>query len=170
MLQLNYVVVSSKDLSKMDKIHLACRGEDFGAILSDGVLKVNKDLKKPKKLEKLVRKMFEVDHLLSFEDDELFDMLYDEIRTNWGDEVWLQIRTAWGDTLTQKLKAEDESKAAAWLEQYGDVAYTDSINDLMPGFRSGVMEAIYSASRDIRDIFNYGFQMGAQYGAKAVMV
>ena len=54
MLQLNYILISSKELSKADRIRLACRGEDFGAILSDGVLKVNKDLKKPKKLEKIV--------------------------------------------------------------------------------------------------------------------
>lgn len=168
MLQLNYVVISSKELSRTEKIRLACKGHEFGAVLTDGVLKVNKDLKKPKKLEKLVRKMFEVDHLLSSEDDELMDMIYEEICKNWGEELWIQIRNAWGDTLQIKLEAEDKRKAATWLEQYGDVSYTDSIDDLMPDFRSGVIEAIYSKSRDLRDIFNYGFQMGAQYGAKEV--
>lgn len=168
MLQLNYVVVSSKELSRTEKVILACRGQDFGAILTDGVLKVNKDLKKPKKLEKLVRKMFEVDRLLEGADEELFDELYLEVCSNWSKELWTQIYNAWGDTLNAKMKAEDEAKAAAWLEQYGDVGYTDSIDELLPDFRSGVMESIYSASKDIRDIFNYGFQMGAQYGAKAV--
>lgn len=166
MLQLNYAVISSKELSKTDKVLLACRGQDFGAILSDGVLKINKDLKKPKKLEKLVRKMFEVDHLLSWEDDALWDMLYEEICTNWSKELWTQLRAAWGDTLHAKMDAEAKEAASIWLEQYGSVDYTDSIEDLMPDFRSDVLRAIYSASMDIRDIFNYGFQMGTKYGAK----
>lgn len=170
MLQLNYVVVSSKDLSKTEKIILACQGREFGAILTDGILKVNKDLKKPKKLEKLVRKMFEVDHLLSCEDDALWDMLYEEICTNWSKELWTQLRTAWGDTLQAKMDAESKQEASVWLEQYGNISYTDSIDDLMPDFRSDVIRAIYSASGDIRDIFNYGFQMGARYGAKEVTV
>lgn len=170
MLQLNYVVVSSKELSRSERVHFACRGEDFGAILSDGVLKVNKDLKKPKKLEKIVRKMFEVDHLLEGASSDLFDDLYHEVCENWGDYLWSQLWMAWSKTLDAKLDSEYKSKAVVWLEQYGDVDYSDAIDDLMPDFRSGVMEAIYSKSRDIRDIFNYGFQMGAQYGAKVVMV
>lgn len=166
MLPLNYVVISSKELSRAERIHFACRGEDFGAILSNGVLKVNKELKKPKKLEKLIRKMFEVDHLLSAEDDQLFDLLYNEICATWGDELWGQINRAWSETLHAKLDAEYKREATAWLERYGNVSYTDTLDDLMPDFRNGVMEAIYSASRDVRDIFNYGFQMGAKYGAK----
>ena len=170
MLQLNYVVVSSKDLSKTERIILACRGQEFGAILTDGILKVNKDLKKPKKLEKLVRQMFEVDHLLSSEDDALWDMLYEEICTGWSKELWLQIRTAWGDTLQAKLNAEYDTAANAWLAQYGNVDYTDHIDDLIPNSCSGVIKSIYESSRDIRDIFNYGFQMGARYGAKEATV
>ena len=170
MLQLNYILISSKELSKADRIRLACSGEDFGAILSDGVLKVNKDLKKPKKLEKIVRQMFEVDHLLGGESADMFDDLYHEVCAVWGECLWSQIRQAWGDTLTAKMKADDKAKAAAWLGQYGDVSYTDSLDDLMPDFRSRVIDAIFAESRDLRDIFNYGFQMGAQYGAKAVEV
>lgn len=168
MLELNYATISSKELSKLERILLSYRGEDFGAILTDGVLKVNKDLKKPKKLEKIVRRMFAVDHLLEGESSDLFDALYLEVRDTWGESLWRQIYRAWSDTLGAKLKAEDQSAAAAWLELYGDVSYTDSIDDLLPGFRSGVLEAIYSSSRNIRDIFNYGFQMGVQYGTKAV--
>lgn len=170
MLQLNYILISSKELSKADRIRLACRGEDFGAILSDGVLKVNKDLKKPKKLEKIVRQMFEVDHLLGGESADLFDDLYHEVCTGWGEFLWRQIYRAWADTLTAKMKADDKAKATVWLEQYGDVSYTDSLDELIPDFRSGVIDAIFAESRDLRDIFNYGFQMGAQYGAKAVSV
>lgn len=168
MLQLNYVVISSKELSRSERVHFACRGEDFGAILTDGVLRVNKDLKKPKKLEKIVRKMFEVDHLLEGESAELFDNLFNEVCSTWGDYLWFQIRRAWSDTLQAKLDGEDRSDAAAWLEQYGNIDYTDSLDQLIPNFRNGVMKAIYSSSGDIRDIFNYGFQMGAQYGTKEV--
>ena len=166
MLQLNYVVISSKELSKTERIILACKGEDFGAILSNGILKVNKDLKKPKKLEKIICRMFDVDHLLEGESAELFDDLYHEVCAIWGEFLWHQIYRAWSDTLGAKLKADDKAKAAAWLEQYGDVSYTDAIDDLMPDFRSSVIDAIYSESRCIRDVFNYGFQMGAQYGTK----
>lgn len=166
MLQLNYVVVSSKELSNVEKMLLACKGQEFGAILFNGVLKINKDLKKPKKLEKLVRKMFEVDHLLSCEDDALWDMLYEEICTNWSEELWTQLRTARGDTLKAKLEVEAKEAAALWLEQYGNIDYTDSIDELLFDFRSDVIRAIYSVSRDIRMVFNYGFQMGARYGAK----
>ena len=166
MLQLIYMVTSSKNLTKTERIRLALKGEDFGVILSDGILKVNKDLEKPKKLEKLVRKMFEVDYLLSDADDDLFNMLYDEIRSNWGDEVWRQIRSAWSDTLAQKMRIEEKTEASAWLEQYGNIAYTDSVDDMIPDFRSGVIEAIYSTSGNIRDVFNYGFQLGKHYGAK----
>lgn len=166
MLQLNYVVVSSKDLTSGERIYLACRGEEFGAILSNGFLKVNKDLKKPKKLEKLVRKMFEVDHLLSCEDDELWNALYDEICTTWGKVLWNQIRTAWGDTLDAKLKADADAAAATWLAHYGCIDYTDHIDDLIPDSCTGVIRSIFSKSQKIRDIFNYGFQMGAQYGAQ----
>ena len=168
MLQLNYVVISSKELTKTERIILACQGEDFGAILSNGILKVNKDLKKPKKLEKIVRRMFDVDHLLEGESAELFDELYLEVYAIWGKFLWHQIYRAWSDTLGAKLKADDKAKAAAWLEQYGNVSYTDSLDELMPDFRCGVLDAIYSESRCIWDIFNYGFQMGAQYGTKAV--
>ena len=170
MLQLNYVVISSKELSKTDRIMLDCKGEDFGVILSGGILKVNKDLKKPKKLEKIVRQMFDVDHLLEGESADLFDDLYHEVCAVWGKFLWSQIYRAWADTLTAKMKADDKAKATAWLEQYGDVSYTDSLDDLMPDFRRGVIDAIYAESRDIRDIFNYGFQMGAQHGTKAVTV
>lgn len=90
---------------------------------------------------------------------------YDVCET-WGSELWSQIWESWADTLHAKLDAEDKREAIAWIERYGDVSYTDALDDLMPDFRSGVMEAIYSASRDIRDVFNYGFQMGAKYGAK----
>jgi len=170
MLQLNYILISSKELSKADRIVLACKGEDFGAILSGGILKVNNDLKKPKKLEKIVRRMFEVDHLLEGKSADLFDELYHQVCAAWGESLWHQIYRAWSDTLGAKLKADDKAKAAAWLEQYGDVSYTDSLDDLMPDFRSGVIDAIFAESRDLRDIFNYGFQMGAQYGTKAVAV
>ena len=170
MLQLNYVVISSKELSKADRILLACKGEDFGAVLSNGILKVNKDLKKPKKLEKIVRRMFGVDHFLEGESADLFDDLYHEVCAVWGEYLWSQIYRAWADTLTAKIKADNKADAAAWLEQYGDISYSDSLDDLMPDFRSGVIDAIFAKSKDLRDIFNYGFQMGARYGAKAVTV
>lgn len=166
MLKLNYVLVSYKDLTKSERIRIACKGHDFGAILTDGILKVNKDLRKPKKLEKIVRKLFEIDHLISSEEAGPVDGLYHDVCETWGVELWSQIWEAWADTLHAKLDAEDKLEATAWIERYGDVSYTDALDDLMPDFRSGVMEAIYSASRDIRDIFNYGFQMGAKYGAK----
>lgn len=171
MLQLNYVLVSYKDLTKTERIRIACNGHDFGAILTDGILKVNKDLRKPKTLEKIVRKLFEIDHRLNCEDDGLVDRLYHDVRETWGSELWDQIWEAWGDTLDAKLAAEAKSEAAGWLARYGsdaNIQYTDDLDEILDGVNpsvNGVMKAIYSAGC-LRDVFNYGFQMGARYGAK----
>ena len=170
MLHLEYMTISTKELGEIERILVDCTGEPFGVILYNGVLKVNKKLKNPKRLEKIVRTMFEVDHLLEGESAELFDDLYHEVRTAWGDYLWHQIWKAWADTLEAKQKAEDAQAASAWLEQFGNIDYTDSIDDLIPDFHSGILKAIYSKTINIRDIFNYGFQMGAQFGANAVPV
>lgn len=166
MLKLNYEAISSKDLSQTERIILACKHQEFGAILFHGVLKVNKDLKEPKRLEKLVRKMFAVDHPITEAESAEWDALYEEICSTWGEELWKQLREAWGDTLDAKLAAEAREAATVWLDQYGDTGYTDSIDELAPGLRDDVIRAIYFASKDIRAVFNYGFQMGANYGVK----
>ena len=170
MLQLNYVAVSSKELSKTEKLILACKGEDFGAILFDGVLKVNKDLKKPKKLEKIIRKVWEYDHLLTIEDSDTFDRLYTEVCTTWGKELWEQIYEAWSRTLRKSLADQDERNAVELLEQYSGVDIIDSICDAFPGYSASLLKAMYRVSGDVSAIFAYGFQMGAQHAGKAVAV
>ncbi len=131
MLQLNYVPVSIKELTRTERARLALKGEEFGAILTDGVLKVNKDLKKPKRLENIVRQMFAVDHPLEGEDVDLFDALYEEVESTWSDELFMQIDRAWCDTLRKKQDAEDKQNAAAWLEQKGPDTI-DEIYRLVP--------------------------------------
>lgn len=167
MLQLNYVPVSIKELTRTERARLALKGEEFGAILTDGVLKVNKDLKKPKRLEKIVRQMFAVDHPLDAEDADLFDTFYEEIERVWGDELYMQLDYAWRTTLTKKQDAEDKQKAAAWLEQK-DLDTIDEIYRLVPDCSSGLLRALYAAG-SIDDVFAYGFQMGAQYGKEAAV-
>lgn len=169
MLQLNYVPVSSKELDWTERVRLDCKGEDFGAILTDGVLKVNKDLKKPKKLEKIVRKMFAIDRPLEGEDMELFDSLYLEVKETWGDELYGQIDRAWRDTLRKKQDEEDKQGAAAWLEQNSDPDTIDKICGLVPAYSSGLVRELYAAG-GVNNVFVYGFQMGAQYGKEAAAV
>lgn len=168
MLQLNYVPVSIKELTRTERARLALKGEEFGAILTDGVLKVNKDLKKPKRLEKIVRQMFAVDRPLEGEDADLFDALYEEVKTTWSDELFMQIDYAWRTTLTKKQDAEDKRNAAAWLEQNSMPDTIDEIYRLIPDTRSGLIRALYAAD-SLDAVFAYAFQMGAQYGKEATV-
>lgn len=166
MLQLNYVLVSSKELTCVERVRLACKGEEFGAILTDGVLKVNKDLKRPKKLEKIVRQMFAVDHLLDVEEVDLFDSLYQEVKETWSNELFIQLQRAWSTTLGKKMDEEDKQGAAAWREQNPSPDTLGKICELFPAYSHGLVKALYAAG-GIDDVFTYGFQMGAQYGKSA---
>ena len=93
-MQFTYELVGPQELTKTEKILLACRGEDFCCIRHNGVVKINKALPKPKTLVKIAGAMWQFDRLLECAEAEQMDDLWKQLRQIAGEEAADQIYRA----------------------------------------------------------------------------
>ena len=168
-MQFTYELISPKELTKTEKILLACKGEDFCCIRHNGVVKINKALPKPKTLVKIADAMWQFDRLLDCAEAEQMDDLWKQLRQIAGEEAADQIYRAWGEALREKLDAEDKRAAAEWLQDRSIPDELDAICDTIGTYRPGFIKALWSQTTSTDALFLYGYQTGMEAARKAVL-
>lgn len=168
-MQFAYELVSLKELTKTEKILLACKGEDFCCIRHNGVVKINKALPKPKTLVKIAGHMWQFDQLQDCAETEQMDDFWKQLRQIAGEEAADQIYRAWSEALREKLDAEDKRDASAWLQGRDVPAELDTICDTIGTYRPGFIKALWRQTASTDAIFLYGYQVGMEAAKKAVL-
>ena len=169
-MQFTYELVGPQELTKTEKILLACRGEDFCCIRHNGVVKINKALPKPKTLAKIAAAMWEFDRPLNCAEMEQVDELWNQLQQIAGENAAEQIYAAWREAIREKLDAEDKRAAAKWLQGRTIPDELDAISDTIGSYRPGFIKALWSQTASADALFLYGYQTGMEAARKAVMV
>lgn len=167
-MQFAYELVSLKELTRTEKILLACKGKEFCFIRHNGVVKINKALPKPKTLVKIADAMWQFDHLLSCDESWQMDELWHRVKRIAGEDAAAQLYAAWSEALHEKLDAEDKQDAAEWLLTHDIADELDAICDTIGTYRSGFIKALWSLTTRTDAIFLYGYQVGMEAAKKAV--
>ena len=168
-MQFTYELISPKELTKTEKILLACRGEDFCCIRHNGVVKINKALPKPKTVAKIAATMWQYDQLMDEPEAWEIDALWKQLRQIAGETAADQIYQAWSEALREKLDAEDKRAAAEWLQGRDIPDELDAICDTMGSYRPGFIKALWSQTTSTDALFLYGYQTGMEAARKAVL-
>lgn len=164
-MKLNYELVSNQELTKTEKILLACNGDDFCFIRYNGVLKINKALPNPKTLAKIAETMWQFDHLLDFTEEEQMDELLQRVKQIAGKEAAVQLNSAWIEAVREKLDGEYNRAAAEWLHGRDILGNLDAIET----YNHGIIKALWRQSNSTDAIFLYGYQTGVEAARKAVL-
>lgn len=168
-MQFAYELVSPKELTKTEKILLACKGKEFYFIRHNGVVKINKALPKPKTLVKIADAMWQFDHLLDCDESWQMDELWQRVKRIAGEDAAVQLSAAWSEALHEKLDAEDKRDAAEWLQAHSIPDELDAVSDTIGVYRSGFIKALWSLTMRADAIFLYGYQVGMEAAQKAVL-
>lgn len=168
-MQFTCELVSFKELTKTEKILLACKSEEFYCIRHNGVVKINKGLPKPKTLVKIADAMWQFDHLLDCAEAAQMDDLWQRVKQIAGETAADQIYRAWSEAIREKLDAEDKRDAAEWLQDRDILDELDAICDTIGTYRPGFIKALWSLTTRTDAIFLYGYQVGMEAAKKAVL-
>ena len=168
-MQFTYEVISPKELTKTEKILLACKGEDFCCIRRNGVVKINKTLPNPKAVVKIAAAMWQFDHLLDCAEAEQMHDLWKQLQQIAGEAAAVQIHSAWIEALREKLDAEDKRASAEWLQDRSIPDELDAICDTIGSYRPGFIKALWSQTTSTDALFLYGYQTGMEAARKAVL-
>lgn len=169
-MQLNYEIISPRDLTKTEKILLACKGEEFHFLRCEGVLKVRKSLPKVKTLIKIAEAMWRFDQYLEEDDTWEIDRLWREAKTIAGEEAADQLYMAWRDAHSEKLAADERQAVSEWLDGRDVPDELDAISEALGSYRPGFIKALWGETHSTDTLFLYGFQTGADAARRAVMV
>lgn len=168
-MQFTYELVSHQELTKTEKIILACKGEDFFCIRHNGVVKINKAIRKAKTVAKLAAAMWQFDQLLDCAEAEQMDELLRQVEQIAGVAAAVQINSAWNEALHEKLEAEDRKAAAEWIQGRSIKDELDAISDTIGSYHPGFIKALWRHTTSPDAIFLYGYQTGMEAARKAAM-
>ena len=168
-MQFTYELVSHQELTKTEKIILACKGEDFFCIRHNGVVKINKALPKPKTLVKIAAAVWQFDQLLDCAEAEQMDELLRQVEQIAGVAAAVQLNSAWNEALHEKLEAEDRKAAAEWIQSRNIKDELDAICDTIGSYQPGFIKALWRQTNSTDAIFLYGYQIGMEAARKAAM-
>lgn len=166
-MQLTYELISPQELTKTEKILLACKGEDFCCIRHNGVVKINKALPNPEAVVEIAGAMWQFGRLLDCAEAERMDNLWEQLRQIAGEVAANQIYAAWSEALREKLDAEEKSAAAEWLQGRNIPDELDAICDTIGTHLPGFIKALWSQTTSTDAIFLYGYQTGMDAVRKA---
>ena len=165
-MQLNYLLISPKELSKIEEIIFSYSSKPFCFFRRKGVLLINQELRKPQTLAKIAADLWKHDQLQDDQGESEIDSLCDQVLEIAGNEAAYQLIDTWRDALHEKLDAQNKAAAAEWLQGRDILDELDSIGD---SYRPGFIEALWSATRSTDAIFLYGYQAGMEAARKAAM-
>ena len=163
---LNYLLISPKELTEIEKIIFSCSGKPFCFFRRKDVLLINQELRKPQTLAKIAADLWKHDQLQDDQGASEIDSLCDQVLEIAGNEAAYQLLDAWRDALHEKLDAQNKA-AAEWLQGRDILDELDSIGD---SYRPGFIESLWSATRSTDAIFLYGYQAGMEAARKAALV
>lgn len=166
MLQFTYSLVGTQELTKTEKILLACKGEGFCCIRHNGTVKINKALPQPKTLAKIAAAMWQFDRLSDYAEMERMDDLWKQVKQIAGEDAANQIYRAWSEALHEKLEAEDKAAVAEWLQSRSIPGELDAIS-ITGVYNPGFIKALWSQTTSTDAIFLYGYQIGVAAARKA---
>ena len=166
MLQFNYELVGSQELTRTEKVLLACKGEDFCCIRRNGTVKINKALPQPKALAKIAAAMWQFDRLPDYAEMERMDNLWQQVKQIAGEDAANQIYRAWNEALHEKLEAEDRAAVAEWLQGRRIPDELDAIS-ITGAYNPGFIKALWSQTTSTDAVFLYGYQTGVAAARKA---
>ena len=165
-MQLNYLLISPKELTEIEEIIFSCSSKPFCFFRRKGVLLINQDLRKPQTLAKIAADLWQHDQLQDDQGASEINSICDQVREIAGNEAAGQLLDTWRDALHEKLDAQNKAAAAEWLRDMDILDELDSIGD---SYRPGFIEALWSATRSTDAIFLYGYQAGMEASRKAAM-
>lgn len=168
-MQLNYLLISPKELTEIEEIIFSCSRKPFCFFRRKDVLLINQELRKPQTLAKIAADLWQHDQLQDDQGASEIDSLYDQVREIAGNEAAGQLLDTWREALHEKLDAQNKAAAAEWLRDMDILDELDSIGAASDSYRPGFIEALWSATRSTDSIFLYGYQAGMEAARKAAM-
>ena len=159
-----YELVSTQDLSKIERMLIACRDEDFYCIRYNGVVKINRNIPKPATVAKIVGAMWKIDQPLDEVKNKLMDDLYQRLKLITGENAAAQFCRAWHEAVQEKMDAADKRAAIEWLQERN---IADELDVIGNSYHPGIVKALWSRTTSIDAIFLYGYQIGME-AARAV--
>lgn len=158
-MQFKYTVTA--ELSGLERMMLSLRKEPYCfARELPGAVKINPAL--PAEVVEIAKEMWSIDHLLDEADNDQIDRLCERLRLICGEAGASQLHREWWKDLRDKLDADDQAEARAWLERVDVPDELDTISDRYGAYNPGLLAALWRATENVGAIFLYGYQMGAK--------
>lgn len=165
-MQLHYELVSFHELTDLERVFVTYNREEFCFIRSNGILKINKTLPRPKTLAKIAANLWQHDRLQDEAESWEIDAIYNRVREIAGKEAALQLYGAWNEAVREKLNAENKRDASEWLQYHDIPGELDAISGASDSYRPGFIEALWGLTKSTDAIFLYGYQAGMEASRK----
>ena len=169
-MQLHYELIGPKELTKTERMLLACSGEEFFFLRRNGVLLINKGLRSPKRLTKIATDLWRHEGFGTEQDTDEINDHYNRVLEIAGKEAAYQLLSTWNEAFQEKMEAGSKREASEWIQNNDILDELDAISETEGAYRPDFIKALWSQTKSTNALFLYGYQKGMEAAGKGVAI